>query len=127
METIIINNSNVWVYLGLTLVILFILFKFKFKFDPVNILTSLINLTHKVNLTLLFFTFMFMFIFSLVDFTNNNIIDFFKLNVKGLLYYSFFSYFVFYGLNFIFTMKDFFRDNDLFAWAFFKNLMEGKK
>lgn len=129
MASILIENSNVWVYLVLSLVAFGVLWRYQKDFDKENLIDSFIYLTHKTNLILLFFNFLFMFIFTIVDFTDNNINEFFQNNVKALLYFSFFTYFVFYGLKLIYYMKAFIKENDLFAWAFFKDVMpkEGGK
>jgi len=121
MSGVIIYNSNVWVYLFLTLLSLFILFKYKEDFNPKALIDSLIYLTHKVNLLILFFTFLCMFMFTIVDFTDPKIITFFEDTAKGLLYYSFFNYSIYYGIKLISYMKKFFKDNDLNVWVFIKD------
>lgn len=62
-----------------------------------------------------------MFMFTIVDFTDPKIITFFEDTAKGLLYYSFFNYSIYYGIKLISYMKKFFKDNDLNVWVFIKD------
>ena len=69
----------------------------------------------------------YLFIFSIVDFTSLGLLTFFKDNVRALLYYGFFTYSVFYGLKLINWVKEFIKENDLFAYAFFEKKLSGGK
>lgn len=119
MSELIFTSSNSWLYFIGLITCLYFIIKYKEKFNVEDIVSYFIYMTNRVNLILLFFMFTFMFIFSLADFTNPKIIDFFKEISIGLVFYSFFSYAVYFGILLIPKIKTFFKDNDLFTYSLY--------
>ena len=119
MTDVIFYSSNSWIYLLVSVAILFIMFKYKQDFNIKDLINSMIYLTHKVGLFFLFLTFFLAFIYSIVEFPNDKITAFFGEVMRGMMYYWFFSYGIFFGVKLIYWFKDFYARNDLFTYAFF--------
>jgi len=123
----IILSTYIYVYLFIMLVSLYFLFTYKKEFKADDLIESFIYLTHKVILLHIFITFGFAFIFIMIDSLNSKIPIFLQENITGLIYYSMFSFSLYYGLRLINWFKSFYKENDLFGISYFKTSKGGKK
>lgn len=124
------TNGGMWVYLIMILISLFLIIRYKKEFDTKDLLDYFIYLTNKVSLIFIFGVFLFMFLFTLVGFSESNLNIFLTENIRGLLYYGFFTYFTLFGLNLIYFVKDIIVKGDLWGMSLInkedKNLLNKK-
>jgi hypothetical protein len=121
--------NNVYIYLFFLLLSLYYLYNYQKDFNFKDLINSFIYLTNKIFLLLFFILMLFASIFSLINHDINLINNFIKEIIKGLIYYIFFNYLVFYGIKLIYWTKDFFKETDMFGISYIdKNkILGGKK
>lgn len=123
MTIITLTNGFEIFYMFMILLTLWGLIKYEIKFNMKDLINSFIRFTNKMTITFIFITFIFMFIFELIG--DSNVLLFFQEVMTGLIYYMFFSYFVFFGLKMIHEGKDFFKTADLFGYSYIQGKLKG--
>lgn len=124
MTTINIINNFTLLYIILTLLCLYFIIMYNKEFSMQSLVDSFIYLSNKLNLIILFLTFLFMFIFELLGY-HDAVIIFFRESINGILYFSMFTYTLFFGIKLTYWVKSFSKDADLFGFSYINKGMKG--
>lgn len=128
MNTLYLTQDYTIFYSIIVLFLGYLLIRYKEEFKADSLIDSFLYLTNKLVILYLLIVFLFVFIFSLLNPNNVKINEFLEENIRGLIYYIFINYSIYYGLKLINWSKEFYKKNDLFGISYFKKFNgENKK